>query len=105
MYRPGRRCKYKRTHLVRVRKYVFHAGRAPHRLRDEAHVGELQVVDQGGEIAGKVPRIRAARNFASRWVAAMSERHAGVATGEMRDLLPLGQMIAAESMGKDDRGA
>jgi hypothetical protein len=73
-------------------------------LRDEAHVGQLQMPDQRREVAGEVPRVRAARNLAPWRVAAMREGHARVATGEKRDLLPPGQMIAADSMGKDDRG-
>jgi len=105
VYRPTRGCKYERTHLVGKGQYVFDAGPATHRLRNEAHVGQLQVPDQRGEITGEVSRIRAAGNLAPRWVAAMREGHAGVATGEMRDLLPPGQMVAADSMGKDDRGA
>ena len=90
--------------MLRVGKNVFDGGLAAHRLRSQAHVGELQVLDQSGKIAGEFLRVRDA-DFASRGIAAMTEGHAGMAAGEMRDLLPPGQMIAAESMGKDDCGA
>ena len=46
---------------------------AAHRLGDEAHLGEFQVIDQRGEIARVVARIRPAGNRVRRREAAMGE--------------------------------
>ena len=102
VYRPTRGCEHERTHLVWKGQYVFDAGPAAHRLRDEANIGQFQVPDQGSEIAGKFLRVRAGGNLASGQIAPVTEGYAGIATGEMRNLLPPGQMIAADSMRKDD---
>jgi hypothetical protein len=103
--RPARGCEHERTSFVlRVGEYVFDAGHTTHRLRDEAHVWELQVLDEGGEIAGKFLRIRDA-DLAPRRISAMRKGDAGIAIRKVDNLLPPGQMITAESMGKYDRGA
>jgi hypothetical protein len=91
--------------VLRVGEYVFDAGYATHRLRDEAHVWELQVLDEGVQIAGEVPRVWSAGNLTAWRIATVSKSHTGIATGKICDLLPPGQMITAESMGKYDRGA
>ena len=85
-------------------QYVFDAGPAAHGLRDEAHVWELQVLDEGGEIASEFLRIRNA-DLAPQRIAAMRKGDAGIAIRKVGNLLPPGQMITADSMGKYDRGA
>src|SRR5262245_3205145 len=85
-------------------EYVLDAGPSAHRLRHQAHVWKLQVLDQRPEIGCEVSRIGHA-DLAARRIAAMSERHASVSIGEVGDLLPPGQMIATEPMGEDDRWA
>jgi hypothetical protein len=73
----------------------------PNRLCDETHVGELQVIDRRGEVAGIVRGVDAAGHRVRGGEAAMRESHAGVVRREVRDLLRPAKMVAAQSVGKE----
>jgi hypothetical protein len=77
----------------------------PHGLGEDAHVGETQMLDQRREVAGVVARIRAAGNGGGGSKSAVREGDASVTGGEMGDLLPPRQVVAAEPVRKHDRRA
>ena len=103
--RAGGRAQHQRLDLRRMGDGVVQHGPAAHRLADEAHVGELQMIDQRGEIAGIVGGIGPAGDGIRRREAAMGEGHAGVVWCEVRDLLPPAQVIAAQPMGEQQGGS
>ena len=96
----GCRAQHQRLHLCRMGDCVVQHGPAAHRLADQPHVGEFQMIDQGGKIVRIIGGIGAARHGIRRREAAMGEAHAGVARREMRDLLPPAQVIAAQAVGE-----
>src|SRR5262245_42713486 len=84
-------------------EHVFERAHAAHRLCDQANVPELQDVDERGEITAVFLRIRTALDAASRRITAMGVCDAGVAPGEVGDLLPPCHMVAAEAVREHDR--
>ena len=101
--RAGGRAQHQRLHFRRMGDGVFEHRPAAHRLTDQAHVGEFQMIDQGSEIGGVVGGIGAAVDRTGRREAAMGEAHAGVTWREVRDLLPPAQVIAAQAVGEQQR--
>ncbi len=80
---------------------VFEHRPAAHRLADQPYVGEAQVIDQGGEIAGIVCGIGAARDRVGWREAAMGEGDARIVGSKMGDLLPPAHLVAAEPVGEE----
>jgi hypothetical protein len=62
------------------------------------------MVDQCGQIVDEAPGPDAVSARLGRREAAMREGDAGVALAEMGHLLPPREMVAAEPVGKDERG-
>ena len=94
------RAQHQRLDLRRMGQSVFQHRPAAHRLADQAHVGQFQMIDQGGEVARVVGGIGSAGDRIRRREAAMGEGDAGVVRREMRDLLPPAQVIAAQPVGE-----
>src|SRR5215472_12505595 len=86
--RPGGGGEDKRLQLAGRLQRVFDRGPAAHRLGNEAHLGEAQMVDQRREVASEVGGIWAAGNGRGGSKSAVREGDAGVAGSEMGDLLP-----------------
>src|SRR5262245_29134116 len=84
---------------------VAEARPAAHRLRYQAHLAKSEMVDQGRQIVDEGQRTRTARLVARLPEAAMREGDAGVAGGEVRHLLPPGEVVAAHAVREDERGA
>ena len=93
--RAGGRAQHQRLHLRRMGDGVFEHRPAAHRLADQAHVGEFQMIDQGGEVGGVVGGIGAAvdRSWTARsrdgrssrrCSAARSARPAATSSGDCR---------------------
>jgi hypothetical protein len=98
-------CHDQRAHLRRLAQRISEAGPSAHRLRDERHLPELELVDQCGEIIDiRIRRIRSGHGTRGR-EASMRKDDAGMALREVRHLLPPRQVVAAEPVREHDRRA
>ena len=82
---------------------ILDGGPATHRLGHNAHIGELKMVDKGGEIVGIVARVGPTVDARRRGKATVGEGHAGIACRKACHLLPPGGVIAAKAVRKDER--
>jgi hypothetical protein len=82
---------------------VFDDGPAAHRLADQVESGQRQLVDERGQVIGKIGRIGAAPGHRRRREATVRKGHAGMGGGEVADLLPPRHLVAAQAVGKNDR--
>ena len=77
------------------------AGPAAHRLADEDGGVELEVVEEGEQVVGEAGEAGAAGGLGGEGEAAVGEHDAGAAGGEVGQLLPPAEVVAAEAVGED----
>src|SRR6185436_15373956 len=102
---PGSAGHHQRADLCRKAQRVVQAGPAAHRLRDQPHLLQAELVDERRKVVGIGIGGRGSVYRSRRREAAVRECHAGVALREMRHLLPPGKMIAPEAVHEYERRA
>src|SRR6185369_11478716 len=91
-----------RAHSPRLAQRVGEAGPAAHRLGNQAHILQREMVHERREVVGKVLRGARAVEGVRGHETAMCECDARVARCEMGNLLPPGEMVAAQAMREHD---
>ena len=99
---PRRARHHEGAHPGRRAERVAETRPAAHRLGDQPHVGEAQVVDQRGQVFHEGRRSRPTGRLAGWAEAPVGEDDARVALAEVRDLLPPGEVAPAQPVGEDE---
>jgi hypothetical protein len=101
--RAGGGRQHQLPHPAGPHQRILHPGPPTHGLAHQVDLAEAEMVHQRRQVVGVFVRVRPAFRCRGGEEAAMGKADAAMARGEMRDLLPPGQVAAAEAM-REDQG-